>query len=86
MQNGENSEDPMDEIYAIRRKISARFGHNVRRIAEAAKEWRRQDEAAGRRYVSFPIARVAPPAAYPLPPEGTGVLFACESSKSKTQR
>ncbi len=26
----------------------------------------------------LPIARVAQPAAYPLPPEGTGVLFACE--------
>ena len=60
MENDWNFDDPIDEIYAIRRKISARFGNNIRRIAEAAKEWRRRDEAAGRKYVSLPIARIAP--------------------------
>ena len=59
-ENDWNFDDPIDEIYAIRRKISARFGNNIRRIAEAAKEWRRRDEAAGRKYVSLPIARIAP--------------------------
>jgi hypothetical protein len=49
----------MDEIYAIRRKISAQFGNNIRKIAEAAKEWRKQDEAPERKYVSLPTARVA---------------------------
>ena len=34
-------DDPLEEIYAIRRKISAQYGHDIRRIAEAAKEWRR---------------------------------------------
>lgn len=55
-----NYEDPMDEIYAIRRMISERYGHDVRRIAEAAREWRRQDEAAGRKYITLPATRVAP--------------------------
>ena len=60
MENDWNFDDPIDEIYAIRRKISAQFGNNILRIAEAAKEWRRRDEAAGRKYVSLPIARIAP--------------------------
>ncbi len=60
MENDWNFEDPIDEIYAIRRKISAQFGNNIRRIAEAAKEWRRRDEAAGVKYVRLPIARVVP--------------------------
>ena len=60
MENNWDYEDPMDEIYAIRRKISAQFGNNIRKIAEAAKEWRRQDEASGRKYVSLPTARVSP--------------------------
>jgi len=60
MENDWNFEDPIDEIYAIRRKISAKFGNNIRRIAEAAKEWRRRDEAAGVKYVRLPLARVAP--------------------------
>lgn len=55
-----NYEDPMDEIYAIRRMISERYGHDVRRIAEAAREWRRQDEAAGRKYITLPTTRVVP--------------------------
>ncbi|MBQ6104097.1 MAG: hypothetical protein IJL06_10565 [Kiritimatiellae bacterium] len=47
---------------------------------EVASPDREKDKAAGivREYVRLPIARVAPPTAYPLPPEGTGVLFACE--------
>ena len=60
MENEWNYEDPLDEIYAIRRKISAQFGNNIRRIAEAAKEWRKRDEAVGFKYVRLPIARVAP--------------------------
>jgi hypothetical protein len=60
METDWNYEDPMDEIYAIRRMISERYGHDVRRIAEAAREWRRQDEAAGRKYISLPTNRVAP--------------------------
>lgn len=53
-------EDPMEEIYAIRREISARYGHDVYRLAEAAKEWMKRDEANGIRYVRLPIVRCTP--------------------------
>ena len=50
-----NACDPvLEEIYAVRRKISERYGHNVYRLADAVAE--RQ----GRRYVRLPIARIAP--------------------------
>ena len=60
MENEWSFDDPIDEIYAIRRKISAQFGNDLRRIAEAAREWRHRDEAAGVQYVHLPSARVAP--------------------------
>lgn len=60
MENDWNFNDPLDEVYAIRRKISAQFGNDIRRIAEAAKEWRRRDEAAGVKYIRLPAAHVAP--------------------------
>lgn len=53
-------EDPMEEIYAIRREISARYGHDVYRLAEVAKEWMKRDEANGIRYVRLPIVRRTP--------------------------
>lgn len=52
--------DPMEEIYAIRREISAQYGHDVYRLAEAAKEWMKRDEANGIRYVRLPIVRRTP--------------------------
>ena len=60
MDNKFDYEDPIDEVYAIRRKIASQFGYSIRRIAEAAKEWRKRDEASGRKYVKLPTARVAP--------------------------
>ena len=56
-----NAYDPvLEEIYAIRRKISERYGHNVYRLAEAVSERQRMAEAKGRKYVRLPVARVAP--------------------------
>ena len=56
-----NAYDPvLEEIYAIRRKISERYGHNVYRLAEAVAERQRMAEATGRKYVSLPVARIAP--------------------------
>ena len=53
--------DPvLEEIYAIRRKISEQYGHNVYRLAEAIAERQRMAEAKGRKYVRLPIARVTP--------------------------
>ena len=72
-------EDPIEELYAIRRKISAQCGHDVYRLATTIAEQQRAAEAKGRKYVRLPIARVAPAEpAYPSAPEGTGLLFACE--------
>ena len=56
-----NAYDPvLEEIYAIRRKISERYGHNVYRLAEAVAERQHMAEARGRKYVRLPVARVAP--------------------------
>lgn len=52
-------EDPIEEVYAVRRKISLRYGNNIRKIVAAARERMKQDESEGRVYVSFPSARVA---------------------------
>jgi len=56
-----NAYDPiMEEVYAIRRRISERYGHSVYRLAEAVAEHQRAAEAKGRKYVRLPIARVSP--------------------------
>ena len=56
-----NAYDPvLEEIYAIRRKISERYGHNVYRLAEAVVERQRMAAAKGRKYIRLPVARVAP--------------------------
>jgi len=53
-------QDPLEEVYAVRRAISAKYGHDVHRIFEAVAEQQRIEEAKGRKYVRLPIARVAP--------------------------
>lgn len=58
-----NAYDPvLEEIYAIRRKISERYGHNVHRYIEAMRAKQREEEAAGivHHFVDLPTARVAP--------------------------
>ena len=60
MKTIERYDDPLEEIYAIRRELSARYGHDVHRLAEAAREWKRHDEAKGARYVRLPITRCTP--------------------------
>ena len=43
-----NAYDPIvEEIYAIRRKISERYGHSIRRYIEAMRTKQREEEAAG---------------------------------------
>ena len=54
-------EDPiMDEVYAARRKISERYGHDIHRLFEAMRQRKAKDEANGISYARLPIARVAP--------------------------
>ena len=51
-------EDPiMDEVYAVRRKISERYGHDIHRLFEAMRQRKAKDEANGIHYVKLPIAR-----------------------------
>lgn len=54
-------EDPMDEIYAIRRKISAECDHDIDKLMIRARARMEQDLATGRRrYVRLPIVRRTP--------------------------
>ena len=53
--NDPKYEDPLEEIYAIRREISEQYGHDIHRIFEAAREWQREQEAHG---VKFNFARL----------------------------
>ena len=52
--------DPMDWVYEVRRRISEKYGHDVRRMAAAAAERMRHEEAKGIRYVRLPIVRRTP--------------------------
>jgi len=60
MRNDLEYEDPIDEIYAIRKELSAEYGHDLNRIFADADAWRKRDEAAGFKYVRLPIARTTP--------------------------
>ena len=54
-------EDPiMDEVYAVRRKISERYGHDIHRLFEAMRQRKAKDEANGIRYVKLPVVRREP--------------------------
>ena len=48
-------DDPLEEVYAIRREISEQYGHDIHRIFVAAREWQREQEAHG---VKFNFARL----------------------------
>ena len=58
-----NAYDPvLEEVYAIRRKISEKYGHSIDRMFDAMLAKRKEEEAAGivHHYANLPIARVAP--------------------------
>jgi len=52
--------DPMDWVYEVRRRISERYGHDIRRLFEAVGEEQRKAEARGVKFVRLPIARRTP--------------------------
>ena len=58
MENEWNIEDPLEEIYMIRHKISSEYGHDANRMFEAMIERQRESEAAGRKIVRLYSARV----------------------------
>ena len=53
-------DDPLDEVYAIRRRISAKYGNDIHQIFAAAREEQRRAEARGVQYVRLPIVRREP--------------------------
>ena len=53
-------EDPMDWVYEVRRRILEKYGHDVRRMAAAATDRMKRDEANGIRYVRLPIVHGTP--------------------------
>ena len=55
-----NYDDPIDEIYAIRRKISEQYGHDVNCYFDAMIARQSESESHGAAFVRLPIARVAP--------------------------
>ena len=55
-----NYDDPIDEIYAIRRKISEQYGHDVNCYFDAMIARQSESKSQGAAFVRLPIARVAP--------------------------
>jgi len=53
-------DDPMEEIYAIRKRISEECGHSIDRLVKMLAGQRQIDEANGVRYVNLPIVRRSP--------------------------
>ena len=50
-------DDPMEWIYEVRRRISEKYDHDIRKLMAATAERMHEEEAKGRRYVTLPIAR-----------------------------
>ena len=74
-------QDPMEEVYAVRRAISAKYGHDIYRLAEAIAAQQREAEAKGRKYVRLPIAYASPSFEYPVP-DPPVLPCACELTDS----
>ena len=53
-------DDPMDWVYEVRRRISEKYGHDLKRYFDALRQRRAVDEANGIHYVKLPIVRREP--------------------------
>ena len=55
-------QDPLEEVYAIRREISEQYGHDIHRLFEGLREWQREQEANGVKFnfAQLPIVRHQP--------------------------
>lgn len=51
------SDDPLEELYAIRRQISELYENDVHKVFEAACERQRAAEAHGVKYIRLPVVR-----------------------------
>ncbi len=66
--NDPKYKDPMEEIYAIRRKISAEYDHDIHKIFDAVRKKSARAKALGMTYGEYCLAQL----------EGTLPLCACE--------
>ena len=58
-----NAYDPiLEEVYAIRRKISEKYGHSIDRMFDALLAKRKEEEATGivHNFTDLPIVRTTP--------------------------
>ena len=58
-----NAYDPiLEEVYAIRRKISEKYGHSIDRMFDALLAKRKEEEATGivHHFADLPIVRTTP--------------------------
>ena len=67
--------DPMEELYAIRRHISAMYDHDVRKISDAAQKKAEEAKALGMTYAEYCLYQLrlrqsaAPVACEDAPPD-----------------
>ena len=52
--------DPIDWVYEVRHRISAKYGHNLESYMTAMRDKQERAQSLGRVFVRLPIARVAP--------------------------
>ena len=48
-------DDPLEEIYAIRREISEQYGHDNHRLFEGFREWQREQKTNGVKFNFAPL-------------------------------
>ncbi len=70
--NDPQFQDPMEELYAIRRQISIKFDHSIHKICEAVREKEARAKSLGMTYGEYCLAQL----------EGTLPLFAHEDAVS----
>ena len=75
-------EDPIEEIYAVRQRISERYGHDIRRYLAAMRPKHKDDAAKGIQYTRLPTVRVRDPFMYQPDIDPAEVLCVCEATSS----
>ena len=74
--NDPKYQDPLEEIYAVRQMISAEYGHDIRRLANAMNKKTAKAEALGMNYGEYCL--------WLLEREAESPLCVCESGPDVT--
>ena len=55
-------QDPLEEVYAIRREIPKQYGHDIHRLFDKLREWQHEQEANGVKFnfAIFPLFAINP--------------------------